>query len=109
MARAYDWACFVSQQAAEKAVKAVHLRRGQEAWGHLVRRLLADLPTDIGVPEGLLERARFLDAHYIPTRYPNGHPEGAPFEQYGAAQAAQAIANAEAIIEFCRSAVAGAA
>ncbi len=31
----HEWACFAAQQAAEKAVKAVHLSLGQEAWGHL--------------------------------------------------------------------------
>ncbi len=36
----YDWACFAVRQAAEKAVKAFHLHIGQEAFGHLVRRLL---------------------------------------------------------------------
>lgn len=30
----HDWACFAAQQAAEKAVKALHLVHGQEAWGH---------------------------------------------------------------------------
>ena len=29
----HDWACFAAQQAAEKAVKALHLRLGQEAGG----------------------------------------------------------------------------
>lgn len=32
----HEWACFAAQQAAEKAVKALHLHRGQEAWGHVV-------------------------------------------------------------------------
>lgn len=29
----HKWACFAAQQAAEKAVKALHLHHGQEAWG----------------------------------------------------------------------------
>jgi HEPN domain-containing protein len=29
------------------------------------------------------ERGRVLDTFYIPSRYPNSHPEGAPFEHYG--------------------------
>lgn len=33
-------ACFAGQQAAEKAVKALHLSLGQEAWGHVIARLL---------------------------------------------------------------------
>jgi hypothetical protein len=28
---------------------------------------------------------------YIPTRYANGHPEGAPFEHYGKIQSRDAI------------------
>lgn len=28
----HEWACFAAHQAAEKAVKALHLHLGQEAW-----------------------------------------------------------------------------
>jgi HEPN domain-containing protein len=37
---------------------------------------------------------------YIPTRYPNGLPGGAPFQVYTAAQAVEAIAGARTILEF---------
>jgi HEPN domain-containing protein len=97
----FDWACFAAQQGAEKGVKALHLFHGQEAWGHLVRRLLQELPDTIEIPAGLLDRARVLDAHYIPARYPNGHPEGAPADHYGALQAREAIDHADTIIGFC--------
>jgi HEPN domain-containing protein len=97
----HEWACFAAQQAAEKAAKALHLRLGQEAWGHVVARLLAELP--IPVSEDLLERAKVLDNFYIPTRYANGHPEGAPFEHYGRLQSEEAIRYAGEIIEFVRS------
>ena len=40
----HEWACFAAQQGAEKAVKALHLHLGQEAWGHVVARLLQELP-----------------------------------------------------------------
>lgn len=36
----HEWACFAAQQPSEKAVKALHLHLGQEAWGHVVARLL---------------------------------------------------------------------
>jgi HEPN domain-containing protein len=98
----HDWACFASHQAAEKAVKALHQSLLEEAWSHVVRRLLEDLPEDITVPRELIERARVLDGHYIPTRYPNGHPEGTPFDHYGELQSGEAIAHAEAIITFVR-------
>ena len=101
----HEWACFAAQQAAEKAVKALHLSLGQEAWGHVVRRLLEELPTPVEAE--LLDRARVLDGHYIPARCPNGHPGGAPFEHFGGLQSQEAITHARAIVEFCRAEVAG--
>ncbi len=97
----HEWACFASHQAAEKAVNALHLAKGQEAWGHAVSRLLAELP--LQVPQDLIEKGRVLDNFYVATRYANGHPEGAPFEHYGPLQGAEAIKYANEIIEFVRS------
>lgn len=99
----HEWACFAAQQAAEKAVKALHLHLGQEAWGHVVARLLKELPEATAVPEDLVEKGRFLDSFYIPPRYPNSHPEGAPFEHYGPLQSEEAIRYAREILEFARS------
>ncbi len=97
----HEWACFAAQQAAEKAVKALHLSLGQEAWGHVVARLLAELP--VPVEQQLMEKAKVLDGLYMPTRYANGHPEGAPFEHFGALQSEQAIEYAGQIVEFART------
>ena len=44
-----------------------------------------------------------LDAYYIPPRYPNSHPEGAPFEHYGPLQSGEAIEYAGEIIAFVRN------
>lgn len=99
-AERHEWACFAAHQSAEKAVKALHLAHRQEAWGHVVARLLADLP--LNVPPDLIDKGRVLDNFYIPTRYPNGHPAGAPYEHYGVLQSEQAIAYAREIIEFVR-------
>jgi len=97
----HEWACFAAHQASEKAVKSLHLYLGQEAWGHVIRKVLEELPKSIGVSELLLDKARVLDAFYIPTRYANGHPSGAPFEHYGKLQSDEAIRYAGEIIEFC--------
>jgi HEPN domain-containing protein len=97
----HDWACFAAQQAAEKAVKALHLHRGQEAWGHVVRRLLEELPEPLRPDPDLLDRARCVDQFYMPTRYANAHPEGAPFQHFGARQSAEAIEHARAILDYC--------
>jgi HEPN domain-containing protein len=97
----HEWACFAAQQSAEKAVKGLHLFLGQEAWGHVIARLLLDLP--IAVPEVLIEKAKVLDNFYIPTRYANGHPDGPPFEHYGALQSEEASKYAREILAFVRS------
>jgi HEPN domain-containing protein len=99
----HEWACFAAQQAAEKAVKALHLHLGQDAWGHVVARLLRELPPSVDVPDALVERAMVLDNAYIPSRHPNSHPEGAPFEHYGTLQSTEAIDHARTILDFVRS------
>lgn len=102
-AQRHEWACFAAHQGAEKSLKALHLSFNQEAWGHVVRTLIEELPDSINIPNGLIDKARVLDAYYIPTRYANGHPEGAPYEHYGKIQSEEAIKYAGEIIEFCRS------
>lgn len=102
----HEWACFASHQAAEKAVKALHLHLGQEAWGHVVAKLLRELPPDAKVPAGLVDKAHVLDGHYIAPRYPNSHPEGAPFEHYGPLQSGDAIRHAREILDVVRAQVA---
>jgi HEPN domain-containing protein len=99
-AERHEWACFAAQQAAEKAVKALHLHLGQEAWGHVVATLLQELPIDHHPSSDLIERARVLDTFYIPARYPNSHPAGAPFEHYGPLQSEEAVRYAGEIIAF---------
>ena len=97
------------------AVKALHLSLGQEAWGHVVARLLEELPgpkgpvlpglKGPGLPDvsHLVDKAKVLDNFYVATRYANGHPEGAPFEHYGQLQSDEAIRYASEIVEFVRT------
>lgn len=99
----HEWACFAAQQAAEKAVKALHLHEGQEAWGHVIAKLLRELPGTVPVSEELVDRGRVLDNFYIPARYPNSHPEGPPFEHFGSLQSEAALDHAGTILEFVRT------
>ena len=66
----------------------------------MVALLMAELPAR--PPEDLIGKARILDNFYVPTRYPNGHPQGAPFEHYGEMQSEVAIRHAGEILEFVR-------
>lgn len=100
----YNWSCFAAQQAAEKAVRAAHQKIGQEAWGHSVTELLESFSSPSDRPDTeLLDRARALDKHYIPTRYPDALPVGAPASFYTRAEAERAVGDAEVILAFCQS------
>jgi HEPN domain-containing protein len=98
----FEWACFAAQQAAEKAVKSLYQSVHIDAIGHSISRMLQDLPASLKPLEGLMERAKELDKHYIPSRYPNFHPEGAPLDYYTEPEARRAVEGADKIIEFCR-------
>ena len=85
-------ACFFAQQAAEKAVKAVHYGQGaRSVIGHSVRVLVEKLSPRIATLDALTDAARELDLFYVPTRYPNGLDSGTPAEAFSAAQSARAI------------------
>jgi HEPN domain-containing protein len=99
----FEWSCFAAQQAAEKALKAVFQRLGMDAWGHTLTVLIGNLPGSVTQPsETLVNYARMLDKHYIPTQYPNGFASGAPTDFYTEEEARNAVSHAEAILEFCR-------
>jgi HEPN domain-containing protein len=98
----HEWAAFGAQQAAEKAIKAVYQKLHLEAWGRVLTELLARLPDEARAEADLVNAAKALDKHYIPTRYPNGFERGAPVDFYTGAEADRALVEAERIIEFCR-------
>jgi HEPN domain-containing protein len=75
----FEWAAFAAQQCAEKALKALILRRGGEPCRHSITILAEALPADLRLPREILEAANRLDKHYIPARYPNGFAQGYRF------------------------------
>jgi len=72
-----------------------------EAWGHTLTALIGNLPQAASLPEHLVNCAKILDKHYIPTRYPNGFDSGAPTDFYTKEEAEKAIECAKEILEFC--------
>lgn len=97
----HEWACFVAQQAAEKALKAVYQRRAAEAWGHSLHDLLRGLHEGTDVPDEVAGSALSLDKLYIISRYPNGWPSGSPGDSLTKRDADAAISDSERIIQFC--------
>lgn len=99
----FEWACFAAHQAAEKAVKALYQSVHVESIGHSISRMMTNLPSDLKPAPEIAGRAKELDKHYIPSRYPNSHPEGAPLDYYTEQEAKRAVDGAEQIVGFCRS------
>ena len=99
----YEWACFTSQQAAEKVIKAMALKQGVTLWGHSLREMLDSLSPQVQIDKEIKDKARALDLFYIPARYPNSLPSGKPADYFGEKQAREAIDAADIIIRFCES------
>lgn len=69
----------------------------------MVSELLGALTGKAAPTADLIERAKALDKHYIPTRYPTGFERGAPVDFYTCREAEEAIKHGEVIVEFCRN------
>jgi len=100
--------CFFSHQAAEKALKALCIKKlGRYVQTHSVARLLRELSGVLNLPQELAERARRLDRHYVPTRYPNAWPELPPHKHYSRGDAEEALSSASEVVELVRREVEG--
>ncbi len=102
-AKDYEWSCFSAQQSAEKALKALYMKLNMIVWGHSILELIENLPEKIKVSEELRSAGKILDKFYIPPRYPNAHPSGAPYKFYTENDAKEAILRAQEVIDFCAS------
>ena len=84
--RKYAHSCFHSQQAGEKALKALWHFIDADPWGHSIRKLIDDLAqVNVDVFNKVTHLTRdgtVLDRFYIPTRYPNGLPDLTPDAAY---------------------------
>ena len=100
----YNAACFYAHQAAEKAAKALLYSVNEGPWGHSVRLLIERWFSVKGFKpmDEVLEAARELDRHYIPSRYPNAHPAGTPHEAYDEPTAKRAIELAKLIVGLAK-------
>ncbi|HEV8130805.1 MAG TPA: HEPN domain-containing protein [Acidobacteriota bacterium] len=99
----YAQACFISQQIGEKALKAVAYFHGERfVLGHSILELVNRLKVkDTSIAE-LSELAGVLDQYYIPTRYPNGLPDGVPFQFFNQRQAQEAVEGARRLVDTAR-------
>jgi len=101
----WSWCCFTSQQAAEKALKAIceHFRSPQ--FGHNLNVLIDAVEQHVRVDNSIRTACARLNRYYIPTRYPDAFPQGVPAEQYFESDAHQALDDAEQIVRFAERAI----
>ena len=101
----FDTACFLAQQAGEKALKSLLYFQGSRKKA-LLTHSLVEMMREVGKRAAsfldLSEDARRLDLHYIPSRYPNGIPSGYPHQFYSEKTAESAFQSAEAIFDAIR-------
>ena len=97
----HDTACFLAQQAGEKVLKFLLYYLGARKTALFTRSLVEIIQEGgkrVNALVGLLEEARELDLHYIPSRYPNGLPSGYPHQFYGKETAEKAVRAADEIL-----------
>lgn len=100
----YNLACFLYQQAAEKALKAyLYSKELEEIWGHSVAELCDEARKYNRGVSVLMRDAASLDKFYIPTRYPNGLPGGIPSDVFQEKDAKDARSSSSKIIRFVES------
>lgn len=100
-AGAHEWAAFQSQQAAEKALKALLFAHGRTAIAtHSVKKLLEAAGDILPGAAAHADSARLLDGVYISSRYPNGlDADDAPVDYYKAEDSEACLRSATSIFE----------
>lgn len=96
----YAWACFKAQQAGEILLKGFIRALGKFCTGHSIYNLLLSLEELYKVPEDIKTYSKILDKAYIPTRYPDAHMFGAPFELYSKEEVRQFFDCVERLFQF---------
>ena len=104
--RRYAVACFLAQQAAEKALKGLLYAGGVDVvLGHGVGQLCTEVTRAHPEAEPRCPDWAGLDVFYISTRYPDALPSGIPATTFTAAQAAAALDVAADALAFVRGAL----
>jgi HEPN domain-containing protein len=98
--RFYAQACFLSQQAAEKALKAVLYKLGKrKILTHSTFTLSTECSEHFKEFKEIKELCAALDKHYVLSRYPNSIPDGIPHDIYTEKEASDSISKAKQILD----------
>ena len=96
----FAWACFISHQSAEKALKALLEAKNQPSWGHDLTDLVNSLANFLDIPSSISNVCFRLNLFYIPTRDPDAFPSGAPADKFSQQQAEDALKDAKEVFNF---------
>ena len=97
----HEVTCFLSQQAAEKALKALLYLQGENpVLGHSILDLSRRCDAYVGGLEPLRPAAKTLDAYYVPSRYPNGLTDDVvPADFFDGTDSERALAASRTILD----------
>jgi HEPN domain-containing protein len=97
----FNLACFLGQQAAEKAVKSfLYHRRVEDVWSHSLIDLCEDAKLFDMMFDTIKSEARQLDKYFEITRYPTFLPGGIPSEAFDRIDADRSIQLSEQVLQF---------
>mgnify|MGYP001430402303 CR=1 FL=1 len=100
----YNLACFMAQQAGEKAVKGYLYHQGvEDVWGHSLADLCEDAKILNMMFDVIKSQAVLLDKYYDLTRYPHLLPGGISAEAYDSIDGERAIHIADQVIDFVKT------
>ena len=100
----YSQVCFMAEQVAEKTLKALAFHRGDsDVRGHSLKALVSSLEVSYPELSEFYEIVESLEEYYIPTRYPDALPSGAPYEVYEYEDAEESMQSAETVFNYGRS------
>ncbi len=98
----FNTVCFLAQQASEKGLKSLLYYSGisrSRIMSHSIVELISQAKRIIPSMKDLINEARELDLHYIPSRYPNALPGGFPHSFYGKDTATKTLECSQKILQ----------
>lgn len=99
----HNLACFLCQQAAEKAIKAYLYHRGAEdVWGHSLIDLCEDAKIFEMFFDTVKSEARQLDKYHEITRYPGYLPGGISSEAFDDNDSERALYLSGVVVDFVK-------
>ena len=99
----HNLACFMGQQAAEKAIKAyLYHKRVEDVWGHSLLDLCEDAKLFDMMFDTMKSEARQLDKYHYITRYPEFLPSSTSFDAFNEIESERCIELSTQVVEFTK-------